>query len=136
MIANAERGSNFIVKLDTRTLPTGYRVTTDNPETVRLTQGKFVKLNFGAALLRVVRLDVLDAVFKGEDVAPEYLARVDGLIATLEGQPSVLRITYTPRGEEPKLVHARMARLKALIEHKWGEKPRRCRLIIETEESW
>ena len=136
MIANAERGSNFIVKLDTRTLPTGYRVTTDNPETVRLTQGKFVKLNFGAALLRVVRLDVLDAVFKGEDVAPEYLARVDSLIATLEGQPSVLRITYTPRGEEPGLVHARMAKLKAIIEHKWAEKPRRCRLIIEAEESW
>lgn len=136
MIANADRGSNFIVKLDTRSLPTGYRVTTDNPETVRLTRGKFVKLNFGAALLRVVRLDVLDAVFKGEDVAPEYLARVDSLIATLEGQPSVLRISYTPRGEEPGLVHARMAKLKALIEHKWAEKPRRCRLIIESEESW
>lgn len=136
MIANADRGSNFIVKLDTRTLPTGYRVTTDNPETVRLTRGKFVKLNFGAALLRVVRLDLLDAVFKGEDVAPEYLARVDSLITTLEGQPSVLRITYTPRGEEPKLVHARMAKLKTLIEHKWGEKTRRCRLIVEAEESW
>lgn len=136
MIANADRGSNFILKLDTRTLPTGYRVTTDNPETVRLTQGKFVKLNFGAALLRVVRLDVQDAVFKGEEIAPDYLARVDALIKTLEGQPSVLRITYIPRGEEPKLVHARMAKLKALLERKWAEKPRRCRLIVEGEESW
>ena len=136
MIANADRGSNFILKLDTRTLPTGYRVTTDNPETVRLTRGKFVKLNFGAALLRVVRLDVQDAVFKGEEIAPDYLVRVDDLIKTLEGQPSVLRITYIPRGEEPKLVHTRMAKLKALIEHKWAEKARRCRLIIEAEESW
>jgi len=136
MIANADRGSNFILKLDTRTLPTGYRMTTENPETVRLTRGKFVKLNFGAALLRVVRLDVQDAVFKGEELAPDYLAKVDGLIATLEGQPSVLRIAYTPRGEDKKLVHDRVAKLRALIEHKWGEKTRRCRLIIETEESW
>lgn len=136
MIANAVRGSNFILKLDTRTLPTGYRMTTENPETVRLTRGKFVKLNFGAALLRVVRLDVQDAVFKGEEIAPDYLARVDELIQTLEGRPSVLRITYIPRGEERGLVHARMANLKALLEHKWAEKPRRCRLIIEREESW
>jgi uncharacterized repeat protein (TIGR01451 family) len=136
MIANAERGSNFILKLDPRTLPTGYRLTTENPETVRLTRGKFVKLNFGASLLRVVRLDVQDAVFKGEEIAPDYLAKVDGLITTLEGQPSVLRITYIPRGEDPKLVKLRVAKLKAMIEHKWGEKPRRCRLIIEAEESW
>jgi uncharacterized repeat protein (TIGR01451 family) len=136
MIANADRGSNFILKLDPRTLPTGYRMTTENPETVRLTRGKFVKLNFGAALLRVVRLDVQDAVFKGDDIAPDYLAKVDGLIQTLEGQPSVLRITYMPRGEEKKLVHDRVSRLRALIEQKWSEKKRRCRLIIETEERW
>lgn len=136
MLANAERGSNFILKLDPRSLPTGYRMTTDNPETVRLTPGKFVKLNFGAALLRVVRLDVLDAVFDEDKVADAYLAKIDGLIATLEGQPSVLRIVYMPRGEEPKLVHARVAAIKATIERKWGKKARRCRLIVETEESW
>jgi len=135
MIANADRGSNFILKLDTRTLPTGYRMTTENPETVRLTRGKFVKLNFGAALLRVVRLDVQDAVFKGDDLAPDYLAKVNTLIETLEGQPSVLRISYIARGEDGKLVRDRIAGLKALIERKWGEKTRRCRLIIETEES-
>lgn len=136
MIPNADRGSNFILKLDPRTLPTGYRLTTENPETVRLTQGKFVKLNFGAALLRVVRLDVQDAVFKGGDIAPDYLTKVHDLIRTLEGQPSVLRITYIPRGEDKKLVHARVAKLRALIEHEWSEKSRRCRLIIETEETW
>jgi uncharacterized repeat protein (TIGR01451 family) len=135
MIANAERGSNFILKLDTRTLPTGYRMTTENPETVRLTRGKFVKLNFGASLLRVVRLDVQDAVFKGDQIAPDYLAKVDALIKTLEGQPSVLRISYIARGEDEKQVRDRIAGLKALIERKWGEKTRRCRLIIETEES-
>jgi uncharacterized repeat protein (TIGR01451 family) len=134
MIANADRGSNFILKLDPRTLPTGYRLTTDNPETVRLTRGKFVKLNFGAALLRVVRLDVQDAVFAGGGLAPEYAAKVDDLVRTLDGPPSVLRIAYAARGEDKRLVHDRIARLRALIEHKWGEKQRRCRLIIETEE--
>ena len=51
-------GSNFIVKLDPRTLPTGYRVTTENPRKVRLTRGKMVKLNFGAAITRLVKLDL------------------------------------------------------------------------------
>jgi hypothetical protein len=45
-------GSNFIVKLDTRTLPLGYRLTTENPRVVRLTASSLVKLNFGAAVGR------------------------------------------------------------------------------------
>jgi len=43
-IPNADRGSNFVMKLDDRTLPSGYRVTTENPRDVRLTRGKVVKL--------------------------------------------------------------------------------------------
>ncbi|WEX11566.1 hypothetical protein [Chelativorans sp. AA-79] len=41
-------GSNFVMKVDTRSLPTGYRLTTENPRMVRLTAGKLAKLNFGA----------------------------------------------------------------------------------------
>ena len=49
IIANSERGSNFLLKADTRTLPLGYSPTTENPRVVRATRGKFVKMNFGAA---------------------------------------------------------------------------------------
>ena len=51
------------MKLDERTLPAGYRITTENPRVVRLTRGKITKLNFGAALTRVVRLDLSDEAF-------------------------------------------------------------------------
>ena len=52
-IPNADRGSNFVMKLDDRTLPSGYRLTTENPRDVRITRGKLVKLNFGATIHRV-----------------------------------------------------------------------------------
>jgi hypothetical protein len=35
-----DRSSNFFLKLNTQTLPAGYRVTTENPRVVRLTPGK------------------------------------------------------------------------------------------------
>ena len=133
MIANEDRGSNFILKLDPRSLPTGYRLTTENPETVRLTRGKFAKLDFGAALLRVVRLDVAAAVFVGDEIAPDYQPKVTALIATLESTPSVLRIAYAAHGEEGRVITYRIAALRHLIEHDWAAKPRRCRLIVELE---
>jgi len=62
-IPDADIGSNFILKLDTRTLPTGYRITTENPRVVRLTRGKLTKLNFGASISRVVRIDLNSKAF-------------------------------------------------------------------------
>jgi large repetitive protein len=44
MLPDQSIGSNFILKLDARTLPTGYRITTENPRTVRVTAGKVTKL--------------------------------------------------------------------------------------------
>ena len=133
MIANEDRGSNFILKLDPRSLPTGYRLTTENPETVRLTRGKFAKLDFGAALLRVVRLDVKAEVFSGDDVADAYRPRVSALVATLDVAPSVLRIAYAIHDEERSTVARRIASLRRLIAQEWGATKRRCRLIVEIE---
>ncbi|MBC9035189.1 carboxypeptidase regulatory-like domain-containing protein [Sphingomonas sp. JC676] len=133
MIPNEDRGSNFILKLDTRTLPTGYRMTTVNPETVRLTRGKFAKLNFGAALARVVRVDVNADVFEGNKVAPSFLARVDALIVTLAEKPSILRIAYGAAGEPSGQVKRRVAALREAVEQRWRDKGDRYRLIIEQE---
>ena len=52
-------GSNFTLKLDERSLPTGYRVTTENPRVVRLTAGGVTKLNFGATSRPALLLSVL-----------------------------------------------------------------------------
>jgi uncharacterized repeat protein (TIGR01451 family) len=48
-VPDARIGSNFVLKLDPRTLPLGWDVTTDNPRSIRLTRGKFGELNFGVA---------------------------------------------------------------------------------------
>ena len=39
-IPNGQIGSNFILKVDENTLPTGYHLTSENPRVERLTRGK------------------------------------------------------------------------------------------------
>jgi large repetitive protein len=48
-VPDARIGSNFVLKVDTRSLPLNWDVTTDNPRSIRLTRGKFGELNFGVA---------------------------------------------------------------------------------------
>ena len=48
-VPDARIGSNFVLKVDTRTLPLGWDTTTHNPRSIRLTRGKFGELNFGVA---------------------------------------------------------------------------------------
>ncbi|MDZ7824322.1 MAG: hypothetical protein U5K75_09995 [Ahrensia sp.] len=69
-------GSNFILKLNTRTLPTGYRITTENPRVVRLTRGKLTKLNFGASISRVVDITLTNDAFLGFSL--QFTSALDG----------------------------------------------------------
>ncbi|MFN7244948.1 MAG: SdrD B-like domain-containing protein, partial [Dietzia cercidiphylli] len=133
MIANEDRGSNFVIKLDERTLPTGYRPTTNGVETVRLTRGKFATLNFGASVHRVVRLDLSGEAFDEQDVRPEYDAEIAGLIATLAEGPSVLRLAYASAGEDQGLIQRRIDAVTALVQRAWGEERDLYRLVIEEE---
>jgi hypothetical protein len=125
-------GSNFIVKLDTRTLPTGYRVTSENPRKVRLTRGKVVKLNFGAAITRLVSLDLNAKVFGegSETLSPKWQAGLDQLITALAAEPSSLRITYV--GEGGKLAKARMKAVAREIQKRWAEQGGGYKLTIES----
>ncbi|MCZ4109389.1 SpaA isopeptide-forming pilin-related protein [Brevundimonas diminuta] len=133
MIPNEDRGSNFIVKLDDRTLPTGYRVTSGNPETVRLTRGKFARLNFGAGLHRVVRLDLNGEAFDGEALRPEFEQQFESLIATLAERPSVLRLAYASRGEDADLIKDRVAQVRRRLQDRWNDERGRYRLVVEEE---
>ncbi len=135
MIPREDRGSNFILKVDTHSLPTGYRMTTGNPETVRLTRGKFVQLNFGASVHRVVRLDVTGAMFAGETIRDDYRLRLKQLAATLAEKPSVLRIAYANTGEAKDVVNNRIKALIKAMRDCWKEDGDRYRLMIETEAS-
>ncbi len=127
-------GSNFVMKLDTRTLPTGYRLTTENPRDVRLTAGKVTKLNFGAAITRVVKLDLNALVFAGSTTSllPNWQAQVRTLIKTLDTEPSTLRLTYYLNGESDVLASQRLNAVQNLIAKMWKQDGDRYKLPIET----
>src|SRR5690606_8709296 len=88
----ANTGSNFVLKIDEQTLPTGFALTTDNPAMVRLTPGKMVEVNFGVSLGREIRLTVGDIAFTGNGTEPtsEMVAGIDQLIALLTEERSRL----------------------------------------------
>jgi uncharacterized repeat protein (TIGR01451 family) len=136
----ADRGSNVPVKLDVRTLPLGYRVTTENPEVVRATRGRVIRANFGAALMQAVRIDVDLRVFAPQDADTDsaftkaFEDALAGLTPVLEAKPSVLRLVYV-RGADETVLDAkrRLAAIARRIEDLWDDVDGRCRLILETE---
>jgi large repetitive protein len=134
VIPNAERGSNVAIKLDVRTLPTGYRITTENPEVVRATRGRVVRVNFGAAMMQVVRIDMDAAAFTDASLSPALDQALLDLVPTLEAKPSVVRLAYTLRaGETRQMAQDRVRAAARRLEDIWDDKPDRCRLIVETE---
>ena len=77
IVPNEFRGSNFVMKLDDRTLPSGFRPTTRPVQVQRATRGKALRVNFGASIHRVIGLDqveMCDPLLFGQnlrrDVAP------------------------------------------------------------------
>ena len=127
-------GSNFIMKLDTRTLPTGYRLTTENPRVVRLTAGKMTKLNFGASISRVVRLDLQDAAFEANrvELKKQWADNLPQLVEVLKQEISVLRLSYKMAGNEQSLAKQRMKHVRKQIADLWKRKGDNYPLEIET----
>ena len=135
VIPNADRGSNFVMKLDERSLPSGFRLTTENPRDVRVTRGKMVKLNFGATVHRVVRVELTGQAFaaNGTELLPDWKAQLDALPAKLAERPSVVRIAYARGDETPDLARKRALEIKRLIDRAWKAEKGRYTLIIEIE---
>jgi large repetitive protein len=139
-IPDGDRGSNYIIKVDVRTLPTGYRLTTENPGLVRLTRGKMAKLNFGASIHRVVRLDLADAAFEpgSTELVSQWAGSIDPVLDQLDDENSVLRLAYgTGPNEDDALARDRVRALAEIFRGRfrdvakgWGS---RRDLIIETE---
>lgn len=125
-------GSNFILKLDTRTLPSGYRVTTENPRVIRVTAGKFARLNFGAALSNVVDIDLTSAAFDPDDGKPNQALKdgVKNLVKQLHATPPVIRLSYYRVDEDVKLARDRLKIVEKLLRQEWRGQGR-YRLLIE-----
>ena len=116
-IPDAAIGSNFLLKLDPRTLPQGYKVTTENPRDVRVTRGKVTELNFGAAKHREVKVDVTGKAFDPEstDLTPTWANGVTRLCKILSKTSSDLSLVYHQKGETGELAQSRMDALEATI---------------------
>jgi uncharacterized repeat protein (TIGR01451 family) len=137
-VPDEDRGSNFILKLDERSLPSGYRLTTENPRVQRATRGKMLRYRFGAAIHRVVRMDIADGVFEPDTVQLrlQWAGRIDQLMAELKKSASVLRLTYLGDLESKGLVNKRLKALKEMIARQWEESDGGYALTIETEIFW
>jgi uncharacterized repeat protein (TIGR01451 family) len=125
-------GSNFIVKLDERTLPQGFTVTSENPSTVRLTRGKLAKLDFGSAGPRLVEFDLDDRSFEPGSVSPTpaTLQAMALLLNRLSQEKSRLRITYRDAASE--LSDSRLSLIEVLIRDAWEKTDKNYQLQIES----
>mgnify|MGYP002072171265 CR=1 FL=1 len=134
-IPDAERGSNFIMKLDERTLPSGYRVTTENPRDVRLTRGKLSKLNFGATIHKVVRVDMSDAAFEAGQTTLKaaWTKQLAALPGTLKARPTVLRLGYTVGADGEARARERLRAVGRQVQDDW-KRTRCCHTLLIEEE--
>jgi len=132
------RGSNFVLKLDDRTLPSGFRASTRPVQVQRATRGKALRMNFGASIHRVVGLDIADAVFVPDSVEMrnQWLPRVGLLIEELRKGPAVLRLSYVADVEAESLVEQRLDAMKDRILAAWEERNGDYELEIEPEIFW
>ena len=132
------RGSNFVLKLDDRTLPSGYRPSTRPVLVERATRGKTLKFNFGASIHRVIGLDVADAVFEpgSTQMRMQWQPRLDLLLDQLRKAPAVLRLSYLADLEDEKLVERRMEAMRQRIAESWEALNCCYQLTIEKEVFW
>ncbi len=138
VVPDEDRGSNFIMKLDDRSLPTGYRVVTENPRVQRATRGKLMRFNFGATIHHLVTIDIADGVFEPQTslLRMQWRSKIAQLLQVLKESPSVLRLSYLADVESEKLVHDRLKALKEQIAERWERDENGYRLTIETEVFW
>ena len=138
IVPNESRGSNFVLKLDDRTLPSGFRASTRPVQVQRATRGKALRMNFGASIHRVVGLDIADAVFEPNTVVmrQQWTPRIGLLIEELQKAPAILRLSYVADVEPEALVEQRLKSLKSQISDAWEELNCCYELIIEPEIHW
>ncbi len=132
------RGSNFILKLDDRTLPSGFRASTEEVRVQRATRGKVLRFNFGASIHRVIGLDLADAVFEPgtTEMRSQWKPRMTLLLTELQKSPAVLRLSYLADLEDEGLVEQRLNAVKEEIMRSWKTADYGYQLTIEPQVFW
>ncbi|MDH3214320.1 MAG: OmpA family protein, partial [Myxococcales bacterium] len=121
IVPHPERGSNMVLKLDDRSLPSGYRLSTRQLQVKRATRGKALRFNFGASIHRVVGLDLADAVFEPgtTEMRQQWRERIPLLLEELQKSPATLRLAYVADVEDAQIVDRRLAAVKKEIIGEW-----------------
>ena len=122
-VPDGQIGSNFVLKLDTRTIPEGYTPTSDNPQSIRLTRGKISELNFGIQKARVVHIDLDQRAFVAgsSDLQSAFAQRLPGL-KTIKAARLVIQLNYAAaQGETNSQIEARLDGVKARIAAEFRE---------------
>ena len=116
-VPDAQIGSNFVLKLDVRTIAQGYAPTTDNPQSIRLTRGKFSELSFGVQKAAITALDLdTNAFVPGSAELRPEIARKLATLRPDEAVRIVVQINYRAQaGEDWTLAERRVATVKAAI---------------------
>jgi len=135
---NENRGSNFVLKLDDRTLPSGFRMSTEQVLVQRATRGKALNLNFGASIHRVVGIDLSDEVFEPgtTEIREQWMPRINMLLDEMRKSPAVLRLSYVADIEDKALVEKRMQSIQKQLTKTWQAAKSSYVLTIEPEVFW
>jgi uncharacterized repeat protein (TIGR01451 family) len=135
---NENRGSNFVLKLDDKSLPSGFRMSTDALQIKRVTRGKAAQFNFGASIHRVVSIDLSDAAFEPgtTEIRVQWKPRLNLLLEQLRKAPAVLRLSYVADIEDAALVERRVQAFKQQLIDAWKAANASYVLTIEPEVFW
>ena len=116
----ATSGSNFMLKLDTRTLPAGYRLSTENPRVVRVTPGMLTKMNFGVTRAKITKVDLNSNAFVDGKPRSELVAGVQQLVTDISTKPSMVRLTYVlGQGEDNAQARKHLRSVEKLLRKLW-----------------
>ncbi|GGX41224.1 hypothetical protein GCM10007385_05930 [Tateyamaria omphalii] len=119
LLPDGSIGSNFQLKLDDRTLPTGYRVTTENPRVIRVTAGKLAELNFGARLGNLVEIDLTAAAFAGNGPNAALIKGLQALVEQIRQEPSAIQLRYYRADESVETARARLRTAEEALRKAW-----------------
>lgn len=116
-VPDAQIGSNFVLKLDTRTIARGYAPTTDNPQSIRLTRGKVSELNFGIQKAATTAIDLdTNAFVSGSATLRPDIAKKLATLRPAEAVRMVIQINYRAQSSEDwALAERRVAAVKAAV---------------------
>ena len=124
IVPNEAIGSNFVVKLDERSLPTGYRMTSENPRIMRLTRGKMSQIDFGASIDQVLRIEFSDSAFIASTnefggLKKEWKEFIRAALQELRQKTFRVRLSYWNTRIDEESVEARLDYVEEFIKNYW-----------------